>query len=84
MSLANEFVLRRMLVFKCFNCQHPAMQIVGKNELEKNPDDSIRYEVTLRCPRCKKEDKFILNDGQVDVASESDQASVVPKLERVL
>lgn len=84
MSLADEFVTRRMLIFQCYNCEHPAMQIVEKSEIEQNPDGSTRYEIVLQCPRCKKQDKFVLNDGKVDVASEAQHSNQVPKLEKVL
>ena len=84
MSLADEFVERRMLIFQCYKCEHPAMQIVEKESLGANQDGSTKYQVTLKCPRCKASDEFTLNDGEVDLASASINAGKVPNLKKVL
>lgn len=60
------------------------MLILKKKELGTNPDDSVKYEITMQCPRCRNKDEFTLNDGKVDVASKSEKTDKVPNLDRVL
>ncbi|WP_125714921.1 hypothetical protein [Companilactobacillus kedongensis] len=84
MSLADKVSEGKILLFKCSQCNHPAMLILKKKELGTNPDDSVKYEITMQCPRCRNKDEFTLNDGKVDVASKSEKTDKVPNLDRVL
>lgn len=71
MSVSDEFVERRMLKFACYKCDHPAMLITKKEELSTNDDNSIKYKISLACPRCKATDEFTLNDGSEAATSVS-------------
>ncbi|GKQ43396.1 hypothetical protein RD055328_13190 [Companilactobacillus sp. RD055328] len=84
MAFADEFVERRMLKFACYKCDHPAMLITKKEELEVNEDGSKKYKVELACPRCKATDEFILNDGAEDVAGIALNAKKEPDLNKVI
>ncbi|MFD1418177.1 hypothetical protein [Companilactobacillus keshanensis] len=84
MSLADKVSEGKMLLFKCSQCNHPAMLILKKKELGTNPDNSVKYEITMQCPRCRNKDGFTLNDGKIDVASKSEKTDKVPNLDRVL
>ncbi|MGR3741118.1 hypothetical protein [Companilactobacillus sp. DQM5] len=84
MSVADEFVERRMLKFMCFNCEHPAMLISKKEKIGTNDDGSEKFKIELTCPRCKAVDSFILNDSSEATLSKSENSERIPDASKVL
>lgn len=84
MSVADEFVERRMLKFACHECNHPAQLITKKEKLGDNSDGSEKFKIELTCPRCKATDSFTLNDGSEGAASTSENTENTPDLSKVL
>ncbi|WP_099974118.1 hypothetical protein [Lactobacillus terrae] len=81
---SEEFLTKGVIVFACYNCDHPAMVIDSRDEVATNGDGSTKYEIKMHCPRCKSTDSFILNDGSAENHSESVNAKKVPNLDKAL
>lgn len=74
----SEFVERRMVIYKCESCEHPAMLIEKKEKLSDNSDGSEQDRITLKCPRCKHESKVIINHDKGGEVYDEDNSKVVP------
>lgn len=83
MSLADEFVERRFIVFQCYKCQHPAMEITTKKALEDNSDGSTKFQIETTCPRCQATDQFVINNGQEGEISASVNSGKVAKVANI-